>query len=296
MAVSGDLQEMELTTLISVNCNEGNQARLTLRKEDEDACIYFDAGNIAHMVKGEQEGEEVLDDLLTWEKGAFKLEMDVPPPDHTVDAPWSHLVLSGIQRIDEQSADDAARDNGGAEGDHDGDDAELAWDDGAWGDEVWAEGTGEEEPAAAFQPANEESVARLNELLEAMADEIPGFVSAEVGGMDGIPLASYTVDSTYDAEESAAQIALVMKLVERTSNQLDAGRVADNLVTTGDTYMLIRFLGDGTYYLVVIVDREVSSLGNVRLLTRTYAEDLWDVMGFRSRSSSENALNTAERA
>jgi predicted regulator of Ras-like GTPase activity (Roadblock/LC7/MglB family) len=269
MAVSGDLREMELTTLISVNCNEGNQARLTLHKEDEDACIYFDAGNIAHMVKGDQEGEEVIHDLLTWEEGSFKLEMDVPPPDYTVDAPWSHLVLSGIQRIDERSADESA------EGDHEDD-----------SDFTWEMGLEEEEPLGldqAFQETSQEhpqeesapDVTKLNALLERMADEIPGFVSAEVVGMDGLPLAHCAVDSRFDAETLAAQFALVMKLVERTSAQLDAGGVADNLVTTNDTYMMARFLGDdGAYYLGVIVDREGSSLGNVRLLIRNYADDL----------------------
>ena len=32
MAVKGNIQDMSLTGLISVNCNEGNQARLHLQK------------------------------------------------------------------------------------------------------------------------------------------------------------------------------------------------------------------------------------------------------------------------
>lgn len=284
MAVSGDLQEMELTTLISVNCNEGNQARLTLENGDEQARIYFDDGNIAHIVQGDREGEEVLHDLLTWEEGSFELVMNVPPPAHTVDAPWSHLVLSGIQRIDERNADVNGGD--GRESDHD-----VEWATEGWGEESATEP--EETLDLAFEetsqaeaetePVEQETAtaydtAAVDEILQTMADDIPGFVAADVVGMDGLAIAGHAADADFDAEASSAQLAMVMKLVERTADQLQAGSVADNLVTTRDTYMLARFLGDGSYYLGVTVDREASSLGNVRLLTRTYADDLWEAI------------------
>jgi predicted regulator of Ras-like GTPase activity (Roadblock/LC7/MglB family) len=259
MAVQGDLQEMELTTLISVNCNEGNQAKLVLENGEQEACIYFDRGNIAHMVKGDQEGEDVIHELLEWDKGSFELEMDVPPPAHTVDTPWSHLVLSGIQRIDER----AAGPDIGAEGEGTGWELDGV---GEWGGDLDGD-LAEETPET-----------RLDILLREMAEDVQGFISADVVAMDGLPVASYAVDPTFDVESSTTQLAMVMKLVEKTSGQLSAGQVADNLVTTKDTYVLARFLGDGSYHLCITVDRQKGSLGNVRLIARTYSDKIWDAI------------------
>lgn len=104
MAVSGDLKDMPLTTLISVNCNEYNQSRLRLRHGEQEAVIFFDEGQIAHVTLGDQQGEEVIYELLTWEEGRFELEMDVPPPAHTVNTAWSNLVLNGMRLVDEDTA------------------------------------------------------------------------------------------------------------------------------------------------------------------------------------------------
>jgi predicted regulator of Ras-like GTPase activity (Roadblock/LC7/MglB family) len=104
MAVSGDLRDMPLTTLISVNCNEYNQSRLHLWRGEQEAVVFFDEGQIAHMTLGDQQGEEVIYELLTWEEGRFELEMDVPPPARTVNTPWSNLVLDGMRLVDEDAA------------------------------------------------------------------------------------------------------------------------------------------------------------------------------------------------
>lgn len=104
MAIRGDLKDMPLTTLISVNCNECNQSRLRLRHGEQEAVVYFDEGQIAHVTLGDQQGEEVIYELLTWEEGHFELEMDVPPPARTVSTPWSNLVLDGMRLADEDAA------------------------------------------------------------------------------------------------------------------------------------------------------------------------------------------------
>ncbi len=106
MAVTGNLRDMDLTTLISVNCNEGNQAEMRIWRDDEEALVYFDEGQIVHMVLGDKEGEEVIHDILRWEDASFELNRDVPPPTRTIHVPWSNLVLEGMRLIDEATAED----------------------------------------------------------------------------------------------------------------------------------------------------------------------------------------------
>ncbi len=240
MAVHGNLRDMTLTTLITVNCNEHNQGRLRLQQGPQEAFIYFDAGQIAHIVLGDQEGEEVITELLTWEDGEFELELDIPPPARTVTTPWSNLVLEGLRRLDEKVAE-------------------------------------QEAPLIPFTE-EEPKMAKLNDLLKEMAGEIPGFIATDVVGMDGISIAGYTADPAFNAEAASAQFALVMKLVQKTVDMLKAGEFEDNLVTTDKAYILTRMLGDGSYYLGVAVDRNAASLGNLRMIARQYTDALWSAI------------------
>ncbi len=261
MAVRGRLEDLSLTGLISVNCNEGNQAHLHMQRGEQHAHIYFDGGGIAHLVLGDREGESVIQEILSWEHGTFELEMNVPPPARTVETPWHNLVLSGMHALDEAS--DLERE-------------ELEVED-------WTASADLDFEETAFtQPQEVDKMAELKELLREMAGEIPGFQAAAVSGIDGLAIAEYTASPDFKMEMATAQFALVMKLVQKTGDRLEAGEFEDNLVTTDATYILSRALGDSSYYLIVSVEREMASLGNVRLMTRNFAPDLWDAIPRRS--------------
>ena len=103
MAVQGNLIDISLSSLISINCNEMNQARLLVKHQDQEGTVFFDSGDIVHMALGSQEGEDVIFELLTWEDGTFELTKDVSAPKRSVQTNWSHLLLEGLRRIDEQS-------------------------------------------------------------------------------------------------------------------------------------------------------------------------------------------------
>lgn len=102
--VKGNLREMSLTSIVSINCNERNQACLRIRRRGREAALFFEDGQIVHMALDSQEGEEVIYELLTWEEGVFELEQGVSPPKYTVTANWSSLLLEGLHRIDEGAA------------------------------------------------------------------------------------------------------------------------------------------------------------------------------------------------
>jgi hypothetical protein len=104
VAVSGDLREMDLTSIIPINCNEGNEARLLVENEGKEASIFFEDGGIVHMSLDSLEGEEVIDEVLAWKEGTFLLEIGIPAPKRTVTTGWSELLLGGMQRLDEGAA------------------------------------------------------------------------------------------------------------------------------------------------------------------------------------------------
>lgn len=95
---------MSLTNIISINCNEQNQARLLIRDREREAVVYFEDGKIVHANLDSQKGEDVIYELLNWKEGEFELEQNVPPPMHTVTTGWSTMLLEGLSRIDESRA------------------------------------------------------------------------------------------------------------------------------------------------------------------------------------------------
>ena len=108
MAVKGKLRDISLASLISVNCNEMNQARLTVWHGDKEGVLFFADGNITHMALGDQEGDNVIHEMLSWDDGEFELEPGVSAPKRTVNTPWSTLLLEGMQHVDERAPELAA--------------------------------------------------------------------------------------------------------------------------------------------------------------------------------------------
>jgi predicted regulator of Ras-like GTPase activity (Roadblock/LC7/MglB family) len=283
MGVKGTLEDMSLTGLISINCNEGNQAKLRVQHNGDEAYIYFEQGQIAHIEMDDRVGEEVMQELLMWDRGEFELDLDVPPPAHTVETPWFNLVLDGMRVMDEDE-DEVFDGTFGTAFELDAQDGLEA--------EPQAGPAGAGPAGAGFVNAHaqtatvadlfkeeNDTMAELRDLLKEMAGEVQGFVAAAVSGVDGLSIAEYSASPDFNLEVATAQFALVMKLVQKNVDRLESGVVEDNLVTTDTNYILSRFLGDDySYYLVVSVDRDMASLGNARLMVRNFAPDLWDAI------------------
>jgi predicted regulator of Ras-like GTPase activity (Roadblock/LC7/MglB family) len=121
-------------------------------------------------------------------------------------------------------------------------------------------------------------MAKLDQLLQQFRGEIgPDFISADVVGMDGISIAGGSTDPNFNSTEAAARFAMVMKLAGNVTTKVGMGVVDDTLVTTDRTYMLTRFLGDGSYFLNVAVTRN-AILGSIRVLMNEYAPKFWEAI------------------
>ncbi len=101
------------------------------------------------------------------------------------------------------------------------------------------------------------------------------FISTEIVGMDGLAIAGTSMDPKFDSSVISARLAMVMKLSEKVSEKMSIGTVEDSLATTENTFILARFLGDGSYYWHISVSKD-ATLGIIRMLMTEYADQLWD--------------------
>ncbi|MBN2091065.1 hypothetical protein JW964_15740, partial [candidate division KSB1 bacterium] len=99
-----------------------------------------------------------------------------------------------------------------------------------------------------------------------------GIIAVGVVGLDGLGLAHIKKNPDVDMELADAQLALVLKLVQKSINQLTIDKIEDNLITTQNLYILTLFLGEGAHFLNIIADKQHSSLGNIKLMAHQFAK------------------------
>ncbi len=119
---------------------------------------------------------------------------------------------------------------------------------------------------------------KLEQILQQFKSELGAdFVSTDVVGMDGMSIAGGSADPNFSASDAAARFAEIMKLAVKVSHKISSGVVEDNLVTTNMNYIISRFLGDCSYYWVVVVTNN-ATLGTLRMLMNEYAPQLLNVI------------------
>jgi predicted regulator of Ras-like GTPase activity (Roadblock/LC7/MglB family) len=241
MGMHGNLHDMTIADLIQHNCQDRKTAQLFIKNVNQQASLFFKDGNVVHAVSGDQEGEEVVYQILGWEEGIFSLETGVEPPAVTITRSWSGLLLEGAKRLDEKTFE-----------------KDLF------------------ETDQTIQP-EVKKMAKLDDILREMGGEITGYMASAVVGMDGINVAQHA-RAKVDPELISAQMTMLLKLVDTSVTKLGAGVVEDNLTTSVGSYTMMRFLPGKQYYLGVAADRKSGNLGNMRLVSKMYAERLAKAM------------------
>ena len=237
MSIVGSLHEVDVASLVELACQSDVGVRIRINSGGTTRILYVFGGRIVHAENGLDEGEKVVFDALACTEGTFDLEKGVDEPrQSTIDLPWNALLLQGLQHLDE------ARGPSRVPG---------------YTQEAYAVATKE----------------RLEDVLGEMANDLePGLRGIGITGLDGLGIAFHKVSGEV-ADNLGSQMALILQLSRRASDKMEKSDVEDVLVTTEKSYILGRFMGDGSYFQVLSVERD-AVLGNVRLAMRNYADRL----------------------
>ena len=118
---------------------------------------------------------------------------------------------------------------------------------------------------------------KFDEILNSLSGEVSGYLSSALVGIDGINVASHTL-GRLDPENVSAQITTFFRLVDTSVEKLGAGVLEDNLLTTEKSYILMRFLPVKKYFLSIGSSRKEGNLGNLRLMSKMYTDQLSKAM------------------
>jgi predicted regulator of Ras-like GTPase activity (Roadblock/LC7/MglB family) len=104
------------------------------------------------------------------------------------------------------------------------------------------------------------------------------FFMSMIIGMDGLSISNNAaIEIEGFADEGAARMAMIAKLADKISTKLGIGKMEDDIITIDQGYVILRNLGDGSYFWMVCTPR-TATLGTVRMLMAEYAPKLWDAI------------------
>jgi len=118
---------------------------------------------------------------------------------------------------------------------------------------------------------------KFDEILTSLSGEVSGYIASALVGIDGLNIASHTM-GTIDPEVVSAQITTLFRLVDTSVEKLGAGVLEDNLLSTEKSYILKRFLPGKEYFLAIAVNRREGNLGNLRMMSKMYTDQLSKAM------------------
>ncbi|MFP4476271.1 MAG: response regulator [Desulfatibacillaceae bacterium] len=247
--------------------------------------FYFKAGVLHDAVCGDLRGERAALEMLGWGRVQIRFR-NLPKKKirRKIHTKLMHLLMEASRMKDE--GEDATEAGGMAEEpmpeplgpDYEPDPLlsyEEAFDE-SWREDPFADDldiTGAVGREVGVEQAEEQlaRTAALYAALKEMAEDIEGVLTCGVAGLDGVHIAEYNPTGV-DTDAFGMKFAMVMRLVEKSVQDLQIGGFEENLVQTEEAWVLTRFLTP-KYYLEIAVDRS-ATLGTVRLVANKYSEQL----------------------
>lgn len=101
MPLTGEINDLSLSELIEVFCNRRKAGCLTVKYPQGTAQFYLKPGAIVHAAFEGLNGVEAVHYALTLPNASFSFQSEVEAPEHSIDQPWTSVVLDGLRKIDE---------------------------------------------------------------------------------------------------------------------------------------------------------------------------------------------------
>ncbi|HEV2903803.1 MAG TPA: DUF4388 domain-containing protein [Pyrinomonadaceae bacterium] len=101
MPLTGEINDLSLSELIELFCNRRKTGRLTVEYPQGTAQFYLKPGAIIHAAFEDLNGVEAVHYALTLPNASFSFQSGVKAPEHSIDQPWTSVVLDGLRKIDE---------------------------------------------------------------------------------------------------------------------------------------------------------------------------------------------------
>ena len=114
MALNGNLKDFRLEDIFQflglgqyIGC-----LRIT-RKNGIIGEIFFEKSTVVHARTGNTKGEEAIYAMFDWDEGEFIFDLNLVPPQTTIDQNWQGIILEAARLSDERSREESAPEESG---------------------------------------------------------------------------------------------------------------------------------------------------------------------------------------
>ena len=101
MPLTGDLSDLSLAELIEFFCNQRKTGRLKVIYSIGAGYFYLKSGAVVHAQFGDLRGIDAVYFALTQSTASFTFSSQFGAPEHSINQPWTSVVLEGLRRMDE---------------------------------------------------------------------------------------------------------------------------------------------------------------------------------------------------
>lgn len=101
MALTGELSDLSLAELIEFFCNQRKTGRLKVSYPVGAGYFYLKSGTVIHARFGDLRGIDAVYYALTQPNASFIFSPSFEAPEHSINQPWTSVVLEGLRRMDE---------------------------------------------------------------------------------------------------------------------------------------------------------------------------------------------------
>jgi hypothetical protein len=101
MPLTGELTDLSLAELIEFFCNQRKTGRLKVVYPIGPGYFYLHSGSVVHARVGDLRGIDAVYFALTQRNASFTFSPAFEPPEHSINQPWTSVVLEGLRRMDE---------------------------------------------------------------------------------------------------------------------------------------------------------------------------------------------------
>lgn len=101
MALTGELSDLSLAELIEFFCNQRKTGCIEVTYKAGSAAFFLQSGAVVHAEVGALRGIDAVYYALTQTNASFTFNSTVEAPSHSINQPWTSVVLEGLRRMDE---------------------------------------------------------------------------------------------------------------------------------------------------------------------------------------------------
>ncbi|MCK4233220.1 roadblock/LC7 domain-containing protein [candidate division WOR-3 bacterium] len=109
-------------------------------------------------------------------------------------------------------------------------------------------------------------------ILEKTVSIVLGAFAASIVGMDGIPLADFSKDESFDQNIFDAEIATILSTGEKAIKDTQAGELKEIILTTDNNTIIAHTIGEN-YFVMIVLRGDSQNIGIARITIRKLVKE-----------------------